>query len=304
MTNDSGGAPVRQWLQVHIACQGSVTDEVCRILEGFGALSVTLTDQADSPIYEPDPARPPVWPDTQVSALFQSGDQHITDLLNNLEQHCQSLDIHDIRHEWISDQDWERAWMKDFRPMQFGRRLWVCPGNQLPPDPRACNVMLDPGLAFGTGTHETTALCLEWLDQTEVKGKMVCDYGCGSGILGIAAALLGARGVVAIDIDPQALTATRNNASRNRVQDLIDTYPSDQVPRQQFDILLANILANPLKQLSGSLFEITRPGGSLILSGILSDQKEAVWNAYSPFFKLDRIQQRQDWIAILAHRSE
>src|SRR5215471_7942369 len=208
-----------------------------------GAFSITLEDAADDPVLEPGPGMTPLWPTVRVKALFAAdGNEEaiiaaMTDSLDNFPA---------PRFAIIADRDWEREWLKDFKPMRFGGRLWICPGGLSPPltsddDQAPVVVHLDPGLAFGTGTHPTTALCLEWLDSAELSGKTIIDYGCGSGVLAIAALKLGARAAIGVDIDPQALLATRTNAVRNAVSDAIEL--QDPTIQRPADVLLANILA-------------------------------------------------------------
>jgi ribosomal protein L11 methyltransferase len=186
--------------------------------------------------------------------------------------------------------------MKNFHPIQFGDRLWICPSWLEAPEPNAINIMLDPGLAFGTGTHPTTALCLNWLDGVDLTGKTVIDYGCGSGILAIAAALLGATRVIGVDIDPQALEATRENAKRNNVK--VETYLSGDCPSIQADVLLANILAGPLQSLAPQFASLTRPGADIVLSGILHTQAQTVADAYGTWFNMNPAMQKEDWVRI------
>lgn len=195
--------------------------------------------------------------------------------------------------------------MDDFKPMPFGQRLWIVPSWHDAPDPEAANLMLDPGLAFGTGTHPTTALCLEWLDGQDVNGCQVIDYGCGSGILGLAALLLGAEHVIGVDTDPQALEASRDNARRNQVaDDRLDLYlPADE-PDTRADIMLANILAQPLISLAPHLASLVKPGGRLVLSGILSNQARDVMAAYEPWFVMDEPEQREEWIRLTGRRND
>ncbi|CSB25999.1 50S ribosomal protein L11 methyltransferase [Vibrio cholerae] len=199
----------------------------------------------------------------------------------------------------MEDKDWEREWMDNFHPMQFGRRLWICPSWREVPDPQAVNVMLDPGLAFGTGTHPTTALCLEWLDNLDLTGKTVIDFGCGSGILAIAAIKLGAAKVIGIDIDPQALLASKDNAARNGVEDQIEVYlPKDQPEGLVADVVVANILAGPLRELSPIIKGLLKPGGQLAMSGILDTQAESVAEFYRDDLELDPIAEKSEWCRI------
>ncbi|MGL5738761.1 MAG: 50S ribosomal protein L11 methyltransferase, partial [Plesiomonas shigelloides] len=205
--------------------------------------------------------------------------------------------VHKI--EQLEDKDWEREWMDNFHPMRFGQRLWICPSWREVPEPEAVNVMLDPGLAFGTGTHPTTALCLEWLDGLDLVGKTVVDFGCGSGILAIAALKLGAARAVGIDIDPQAITASRDNAERNGVSDRLELYlPKDQPQDLLGDVVVANILAGPLRELAPLISVLPKSGGHLGLSGILESQAESVADAYREKFVLDPIAEREEWCRI------
>jgi ribosomal protein L11 methyltransferase len=206
--------------------------------------------------------------------------------------------LRDWRQELIEDQAWERAWMEYYHPMKFGGKLWVCPTGQEQHEPGTVCMLLDPGLAFGTGTHPTTALCLEWLAEHDLAGKTVIDYGCGSGILAVAAMLLGAKEAHAVDIDPQALTATLSNAEKNAVQDNIKVYLPEQLPRMQADIVLANILAKPLCELGGRIADLVKSGGALVLSGILAEQTTQVADAYKSFIELNDPVQQEDWIRL------
>jgi ribosomal protein L11 methyltransferase len=254
-----------------------------------GAASITLEDAADDPVLEPPPGSTPLWPSVRIKALFDSA----TD-----PEALRAL-FPEATFEHIADRAWEREWLKDFHPMRFGRRLWICPGGQRPQlDERAeapCLIELDPGLAFGTGTHPTTALCLEWLDNAPLHGKSIVDYGCGSGVLAIAALKLGAASALAIDIDPQALIATRENAARNQVTEHLTVAPPDAAPRRPAEILLANILAEPLMELAPSFAERVAPGGSIVLSGILRGQAPPVASRYAAWFDMRPAVIREDW---------
>jgi ribosomal protein L11 methyltransferase len=270
-----------------------------------GATSVTLEDSADDPILEPAPGATPLWPTVTVKALFveDADADEITAMLKNFIG-----DVPPHRFQRIADRPWEREWMKDFRPMQFGKRLWVVPGNmEIPSEfrssplhpftPSPVPVHLDPGLAFGTGTHPTTALCLEWLDGADLHGKRIIDYGCGSGILAIAALKLGAEHAVGVDIDEQALIASKNNATQNGVSNQLGLQPISE-PLPQVDILLANILAGPLNELAPTLSNLVKPGGSLVLSGILKDQAPGLAQRYSAWFDMDEPAAREDWVRL------
>ncbi|OOY43109.1 50S ribosomal protein L11 methyltransferase, partial [Solemya velum gill symbiont] len=241
-----------------------------------------------------------IWSETVVTALFESETDR-QQLRSALETALDQLNINATPViEVLEEQEWERAWLDDFKPMRFGERLWVVPrGLQLPDEATDPVVMtLDPGLAFGTGTHPTTALCLEWLDQADLPGKDVIDFGCGSGILAIAALLLGARQATGIDHDPQALIASEQNAEENGVLDRLVLQNSDTPPQKSADIVMANILASVLIDLSTQLASLPRQGGRIALSGILADQAEDVRAAFDPYFRLEATQNLDDWVLI------
>jgi ribosomal protein L11 methyltransferase len=265
----------------------------------LGAMSVSLADAADDPLLEPAPGETPLWPHTRLLALFP-GDAD-PGLVAATLMAVLTLPAGAIRHEQVEDRAWEREWLKDFRPMQFGRRLWVCPGGQAAGNPDAIVLELDPGLAFGTGTHATTAMCLEWLDGHPPAGQSVLDYGCGSGILGLAALKLGARSASAFDIDPQALVATRDNALRNRLSARLRIHGVESAPRGPFDLVLANILAGPLQMLAPELSRLC-PAGTLLLAGLLEGQATEVADAYAPWFDIKTAARRDGWTTLAGHR--
>jgi ribosomal protein L11 methyltransferase len=254
-----------------------------------GATSITLEDAGDDPVLEPPPGSTPLWPRVRVKALFDSATDPVT---------LRAL-FPNATFEHIADRAWEREWLKDFRPMRFGQRLWICPGGQRPPSDESmdapCLIELDPGLAFGTGTHPTTALCLEWLDSAPLQGKFVVDYGCGSGVLAVAALKLGAATALAIDIDPQALIATRENAARNQVSGRLTVAVPNEAPRGPAEVLLANILAQPLLELAPAFAERVEAGGSIVLSGILRSQAAPVASRYAAWFDMAPATIRDDW---------
>ncbi len=264
-----------------------------------GAVAVTMDDAGDDPIYEPGPGELPLWPTTRITGLYPGTTD--ADVLRAALLNAVAPDAFPP-HEFLmlDDRTWEREWMKDFRPMQFGQRLWVIPGEYTPPDTAAVNLLLDPGLAFGTGTHATTALCLEWLDAAmDLKDARVVDYGCGSGILAVAAALLGAREVLAVDNDPQALVATRANAERNGVADRIRTcLPADAPETWQADLLVANILAAPLILLATRFDALMRPGARLAVSGLIARQVDEVRAAYTQWCPLDELVETDGWVRL------
>lgn len=290
------------WRQLSLATTAALAEPVADLLSHLGALSVSFEDEGDQPLFEPKPGETPVWNQTRVIALFDP--ETDTALIRaGLVGRFGDENLSGWRLEEIADQAWERAWLEHFELMRFGRRLWICSTGFPPPaKPDAVCVRLDPGLAFGTGTHPTTALCLEWLDGQDLKGKTVLDYGCGSGILAVAALLLGAEIVHAVDIDPQALTATRDNARKNHVEErIVCAYPGD-LPEFRADVLLANILANPLVELEDRFAQRLRVGGSLVLSGILRAQADDVLRAYQPHFELEPPVYREDWVRLSGTR--
>ena len=285
------------WLELKLALGGLDAERVERTLEEVGALSVTLEDAGDEPIYEPDADKPSLWSDTRLTALFPA-DVYMDSVLLRLRAGLGLTALPPHRVEPLEDRDWVREWLKDFKPMRFGKRLWICPTAYTPPDPAAVNLILDPGLAFGTGTHPTTALCLEWLDQADLAGKDAVDYGCGSGILAIAAARLGARRLWAVDNDPQALVATRDNAARNGVTEQLSVCLPPAFPAMKADLLLANILAGPLASLAPLFAARLRTGGRLVLSGILKTQEPDIRRAYEADFTDLETAAKDDWIRI------
>lgn len=290
------------WLQIRVQTTRKQTDAVEDALLAAGALSVTMEDSADQPILEPALGETPLWNETRVTGLFDAAVD--TDLATVLATAALGDNLPPYRWEILEDKDWEREWMDNFEAMRFGDRLWICPSWQEPPDPSAANLMLDPGLAFGTGTHPTTALCLEWLDGMELSGKNVIDYGCGSGILAIAALLLGANHVIAVDNDPQALIATGDNAQRNGIdKEKIPTYLPEQTPEHiKADIVVANILAGPLAELAPLLAQCSNPGAELALSGILENQAPALIEHYQPWFDMAEPVVQSGWVRLNGRR--
>lgn len=285
------------WLQFTINAQRAQAGRLENALLKSGAVSVTLQDNADQPILEPALGETPLWDQVRLTGLYPAEIDISAITARAQEIFRESLPDH--AWELLEDKDWEREWMKNYHAIRCGERLWICPSWQEPPEPGKVNLMLDPGLAFGTGTHPTTFMCLEWIDQEDCRDKEVMDYGCGSGILGIATLLLGACRVTGVDIDPQALLATRDNARRNGLpDDAMPVYLPPDCPNLQVDMMLANILAGPLAQLAPTLAGLTRVKGSLCLSGILAIQAEAVMAAYRPWFDFDPIRQQEEWVCL------
>ena len=285
------------WIQLKISSPAKYAEQIGDILSANGSQAVSFFDAKDTPMYEPKPGEVMLWPDTEVVGLYDAN-YDMAALIKRLEKSRVLGKGFTHKIEQLEDKDWEREWMLNFHPMQFGQRLWICPSWRDVPDPSAVNVMLDPGLAFGTGTHPTTALCLTWLDGLELKDATVVDFGCGSGILGIAALKLGAKRVVGIDIDPQAILASQDNANRNHVGEQIELYlPADQ-PNLQADVVLANILAAPIRELRAVISGYCKPGGKLVLSGILDNQAQEINDLYSQEFDMEPIAIQGDWARV------
>ncbi|MDE9444424.1 50S ribosomal protein L11 methyltransferase [Xenorhabdus bovienii] len=286
------------WIQLRLNTTGQQAEALGDELMESGAVSVTFQDSHDTPIFEPLPGETRLWGDTDVIGLYDA-EMDMKAVVSQLEQVPQLGKgfLHKI--EQLEDKDWEREWMDNFHPMCFGNRLWICPSWREVPEPDAVNVMLDPGLAFGTGTHPTTSLCLQWLDGLDLTGKTVIDFGCGSGILAIAALKLGAKQAIGIDIDPQAIQASRDNAERNGVSAQLTLYLSkDQPADLKCDIVIANILAGPLRELAPIIGSLPKSGGLLGLSGVLASQAEGVAQAYNNEFIIDPIAEQEEWCRI------
>jgi ribosomal protein L11 methyltransferase len=293
------------FLEIHLTLADRDSAAVEQALFDSGALAVTLQDAGDAPILEPAPGATPLWPRVALSALFADGTDAAA-LAAGLRARLAAPEL-GFRAARLEDRPWEREWLKHFRPMRFGRRLWICPGGQTPPaealaGATPCIVWLDPGLAFGTGTHPTTALCLEWLDAARLGGRRVLDVGCGSGVLAIAALKLGARAALAIDIDPQALIATADNAARNGVDAALEVRAADGDWGEPPDVLLANILAEPLIALAPRFAAATRPGAALVLSGLLAEQAAAVTATCRPWFDMEVARERDGWVGLVGRR--
>jgi ribosomal protein L11 methyltransferase len=290
-------------LTVRAEQQPSVEDA----LEELGSLSITLRDaDAETPdeqaIFEPGVGELPLWPTITLNALFDADADRrgLTEALSDL---LPWLEPAQLAFAEVADQDWERAWMDQFQPMAFGRRLWIYPWNIEPPaDDALVVVRLDPGLAFGSGTHPTTALCLEWLDSLDLAGKSVTDFGCGSGILAIAALKLGAKSAVGVDNDPQALTASIDNAERNAVADRLAVFLPQDFDGAPADVFVANILAGPLGELAPTFAAAAKPGAPFAISGILDGQQDELLARYGEWFDNLRVDKREDWVRISGRR--
>ncbi|MGB4344068.1 MAG: 50S ribosomal protein L11 methyltransferase [Moraxellaceae bacterium] len=282
------------WLQLKIDTTKAQAPVLEELLETLGAAAVLMEDSADQPLLEPPPGATPLWDATRVIGIF-TVDSEMDAIIEFLEgQLGEALPPH--RVEVLEDKDWVRAWMDHYHPMRFGDRLWVVPSWTPPPQPDAVNLLLDPGLAFGTGTHPTTALCMEWLDSLDLQGKTVIDYGCGSGILAVAALLLGAKEAWCVDNDPQALTATRNNAEHNGVGERVHVFMPDDMPDMQADVIVANILAGPLAMLAPVMAAHSHAGTHIALSGIIRPQVDELREVYGEWFDMDGLAiKEEDW---------
>lgn len=294
------------WLQIRIPTLPEHTDTLEDALLLAGCQAVTLVDTEDKPVFEPLRGSTPLWEHTTIQGLFDQ-DVDADALKAELVRFMDNEGIEprgDIVTGILEDKDWERAWMDDFKPIRCGERLWICPTWQTPPETDAVNLRLDPGLAFGTGTHPTTFLCLQWLDQNTRPGDRVLDYGCGSGILGLAALLLGAERMDGLDIDPQALDATRANAGNNNIDPLRYRVMLDDTDLDSdYDLLVANILAGPLCDLAPRLCARIKPGGRLALSGVLSHQAGSVAKAYQDWIDFDPLVERDGWVCLTGRRT-
>jgi ribosomal protein L11 methyltransferase len=285
------------WIQLKINSQAQYAEQIGEMLSANGAQAVTFVDAKDTPIYEPKPGEVILWQDTQVVALYDA-QFDMARVISQLSKSKLLGENFNHKLDQLEDKDWEREWMVNFHPMQFGKRLWICPSWRDVPDPNAVNVMLDPGLAFGTGTHPTTSLCLRWLDSLELSQATVVDFGCGSGILGIAALKLGAKRVIGIDIDPQALLASQENANRNDIGEKIELYLPEHQPELKADVVLANILAAPLRELRTVITGYCKTGGKIVLSGILDNQAKEINTLYSQSFEMEPIEIDGEWARV------
>lgn len=289
------------WRQLAATVAQSLAEDVSDWFMARGALSVSLDDAGDQPLFEPPPGETPLWNLTRVTGLFE--EDAVTEGFERLAREAFGDQMVEWSETTLDDQVWERAWMEHFQPMRFGRRLWICPSGFEPPEPLAVNILLDPGLAFGTGTHPTTALCLRWLDALSWNGETVLDFGCGSGILAVAALRLGASTAIGIDIDPQALTATRDNALKNGVEDRLRCLEATANESAICDVVVANILAGPLVELSSRILGHLRPGGRLALSGILEDQAASVRSAYESIVSFEPDEVLDGWVILKGIRA-
>jgi len=285
------------WLELSVRVSRQNAPLVENLLQNEPVLALTLTDDADNPVLEPGVGETPLWPSVCVTALF-SGDTPVEPLTRILSLIPGVDRPQQVNFRKFEDQQWERVWLDRFKPMQFGSDLWIVPGDAPAPASASTVLRLDPGLAFGTGTHPTTHLCLEWMDVHDFEGEIIVDYGCGSGVLGIAAAIKGAASVICVDNDPQALTATSDNAQRNGVLDRVKGMAPEQFEPLQADVVLANILAGPLIELAPRIGSTLRTSGSLVLSGILEEQADEVRKAYSAAFGELQMKVMNGWVLL------
>jgi ribosomal protein L11 methyltransferase len=283
------------WLQAAVDCPQTEVADIEATFESLGALVTWAQGADDEEILEPEPGATPLWAAVRITALLppDTPRERVTAAFPNYRPHF----------EVVADRDWDAEWRRSLQPLRFGRRLWVCPKGRACPDPAGISLTLEPGLAFGTGTHPTTAMCLAWLEGQPLADCRVLDYGCGSGILAIASLLLGAESAVAIDIDPQAIVATEQNAMRNRVDDRLVTFQSGEEDDRQYDILIANILAAPLIENAAAICTKLRVGGKLALSGILQSQADEVLKAYAGRIAFEPIRQLEDWVLLTGRRT-
>lgn len=287
------------WQNLIVSTQSEKAEEIGDILAELGAVAVTFVDAKDTPIYEPKVGEVSYWPATKVFGLF-AADFDCAPVITELKTR-QGSDLI-VKAEPLEEKDWTKEWMDNFVPIQFGSSLWICPSWHEIPDPSATNIMLDPGLAFGTGSHETTSLCLDWLASHDIKGKTVIDFGCGSGILAIAAIKLGAAKVIGIDIDPQALQASYQNAIKNNVENLLSLYSSVDSLDIKADVIIANILVGPLKELSAEITNLCKPDGTLVMSGILPIQVGQLVDHYKNNFEFAVPKSKNDWSLVEGKR--
>lgn len=290
------------WLKISLAADRDGLDSTSAHLEAAGAVSITIEDAGDHPLFDHVDGSRPVWDNNIVSALFE-GSSGSEAIVAQIENAFGDTPLPDYHVEEIPDTDWERSWLERYKPINYGHGLCVCPTWQEPEDENATTVYLDPGLAFGSGTHETTGMCLKWLAEHPPAGSSIIDYGCGSGILAIASLKLGASSATGIDIDPQALTASRANAERNNVSDKLRLFlPDDQPEALKADLIFANILANTLIELKEQLLAMCSDSGTLVLSGILAEQADEIAAAYAQGNRVNR-QQDGDWIMMTVEKT-
>lgn len=289
------------WTQIKVRTTSDHADTIADILEQLGALAVSYTDAEDTPILEAGVAERRLWPNTEVTGLLDrnaDGEDILRKLKALLGDHVPMACVK------LQDKNWIRAWMDQFKPIKFGSRLWICPSWLEVEEKDSVVIKLDPGMAFGTGTHPTTALCLEYLDSIDLKGKQVLDYGCGSGILAISALKLGAENALGIDIEEQAIIASKENATRNCVAERLELFmdPKEMEDKPLSPVTVANILAGPLSMLEPAIASLTAKGGLLALSGILTEQADEVLKTYEKDFNMNPIKELNGWALLTGVR--
>lgn len=291
--------PEYEYFEVNIPCQSTQVDEIETLLFSIGACSVTFRDAEDVAILEPAPGKMPLWKDIVITAMFTK-DFDEEEIVSEIKQH---LPGHQSNVKKLATQVWERTWLEHFKPMQFGKNTWIIPSEFDAPNQQAVNIYLDPGLAFGTGTHATTALCLNWIDAIDFKNKTAIDFGCGSGILAIAAVKHGAAKVYCTDIDPQAIESTVSNSEKNNVQSKIAIIETNEFQQlNELDIVMANILAAPLMTLVDTFYGMLKDGGELLMSGILSEQTDEIVAKFKHSFVDFQINITDDWASVCAKK--
>ncbi len=291
------------WWQLSVGCLADELESVENLMLDQGAQSISISDARDEPIFEPLPGQTPLWSHSIITGLFDDG-HTAENLMQTISSVLPRHLLASLRCQRLEDEDWQNSYQQHFNPIQVSERLWIVPSWHQPPDAGAVNITLDPGMAFGTGTHPTTALCLQWLGDPQVASWDVIDFGCGSGILAIAAIKLGASHVQAVDIDPQAILATLENCRTNDIKEsLIDVGLPTQLADRQVDLLIANILCQPLIDLHEQLTNLVKPGGKILLSGILKTQLDTLQSVYQKYFELDPPECSGDWARLSGTRS-
>lgn len=286
------------WKQLSLEIDSLQAEQASDMLSELGAVSVSYEDAGDHPLYQIGTDEVGLWEQVRVIGLFEAGIN--VDIVESvLSSQLEGIKTWNWQNEQLQDQVWELAWQDHFQPMRFGRRLWVCSPDTEVTEPESVVIRMQPGLAFGTGTHPTTALCLEWLDTQNLVGKSVTDYGCGSGILAIASALLGSDSVTAVDIDPCAIETTLENAENNSVSDALQCCSVEAMNDTQTDIVIANILSNPLIELRATLTDLVADQGYLVLSGILQHQADSIIDAYQSDFRFGETSEKDGWVRLV-----
>lgn len=290
------------WKQLSLEVDRLEAEQASDMLSELGAVSVSFEDAGDHPLYQIGIDEVGLWEQVKVIGLFDAG-INITAIESALSSQLEGIRTWNWHNEQLEDQVWELAWQDHYQPMRFGQRLWVCPPETEVNEPDSVVIRMQPGLAFGTGTHPTTALCLEWLDSQDISGKTVIDYGCGSGILAIASALLDADSVTAVDVDPCAVDTTRENAENNSVSESVLSCSVEELGDSAADVVIANILANPLIELRLILTSLVVDQGYLVMSGILHHQADSIIDAYQSDFRFAEIVEKEGWVRLVGVKS-